>query len=38
MGRSGIVTKEFKGDENTSYHDIIALFKILPFRELEDAD
>ena len=28
MGRSGIVTKEFKGDENTSYHDIIALFKI----------
>ena len=28
IGRSGIVTKEFKGDENTSYHDIIALFKI----------
>ena len=28
MGRTGIVTKEFKGEENTAYHDIIALFKI----------
>lgn len=28
MGKSGIVTKEFKGEENTAYHDIIALFKI----------
>lgn len=28
MGRTGIVTTEYKGDENTAYHDIIALFKI----------
>lgn len=28
MGRTDIVTTEFKGDENTAYHDIIALFKI----------
>jgi len=28
MGRSGVITKEFSGTENTSYHDIIALFKI----------
>lgn len=28
MGRTGVITKEFKNGENTSYHDIIALFKI----------
>lgn len=28
MGRTGVVTQDFKGKENTSYHDIIALFKI----------
>ena len=28
MGKSGIITQEFKGKDNTSYHDIIALFKI----------
>lgn len=28
MGRSGVITKEYKGKENTSYHDINALFKI----------
>ncbi|MFR0987118.1 MAG: hypothetical protein ACLSFZ_11910, partial [Frisingicoccus sp.] len=28
MGRAGVITREFKGEDNTSYHDIIALFKI----------
>ena len=28
MGKIGVITKEFKNGENTSYHDIIALFKI----------
>lgn len=28
MGRSGVIIKEYKGKENTSYHDINALFKI----------
>ena len=28
MGRSGVITKEYKGKENMSYHDINALFKI----------
>lgn len=28
MGKSGIITTEFKGEENTAYHDLIQLFKI----------
>ena len=28
MGKSGVITEEFKGQENTAYHDIAALFKI----------
>ena len=27
-GRSGIITEEFKGKENTAYHDVEKLFKI----------
>lgn len=28
MGKSGVITEEFRGEENASYHDIVALFKI----------
>ena len=28
MGRSGVINKQFTGEENEAYHDIIALFKI----------
>lgn len=28
MGKTGVITQEFKGTENTAYHDIVALFKI----------
>ncbi|MCD7885336.1 MAG: hypothetical protein LUI87_16780 [Lachnospiraceae bacterium] len=28
MGQSGIITESYKGKENTTYHDIAALFKI----------
>ena len=28
MGRSGVINKQFAGEENEAYHDIIALFKI----------
>lgn len=28
MRKNGIITESFKGDDNTAYHDIIALFKI----------
>ena len=27
-GRSGVISKEYKGEENTAYHDVIKLFKI----------
>lgn len=27
-GRSGVITEEFKGKENTAYHDVEKLFKI----------
>ena len=27
-GRSGVTSKEYKGEENTAYHDVIKLFKI----------
>lgn len=28
MKKSGVITQEFKGTENTVYHDIVSLFKI----------
>lgn len=28
MGRTGVINKQFNGEENEAYHDIIALFKI----------
>jgi len=28
MACTGVVTKDFKGEDNTSYHDVISLFKI----------
>lgn len=28
MGKTGVVTKEFQGKENTAYHDVISLFEI----------
>ena len=28
MGKSGVITEEFRGEENAYYHDIVALFKI----------
>lgn len=27
-GRAGVISKEYKGEENTEFHDIIKLFKI----------
>ena len=27
-GRSGVISKEYKGEDNTAYHDVIKLFKI----------
>lgn len=27
-GRSGVISKEYKGEENIAYHDVIKLFKI----------
>ena len=27
-GREGVISKEYKGEENTEFHDIIKLFKI----------
>lgn len=28
MGKTGVMTKEFQGNENTAYHDVISLFEI----------
>ncbi len=40
MGQSGIITESYKGKENTTYHDIAALFKILTriIREKQQRD
>ena len=28
MGKSGVINQDFKGEDNTAYHDVIRLFKI----------
>ena len=28
MGKSGVINQDFKGEDNTAYHDVICLFKI----------
>lgn len=28
MGKTGILTEEYQGEDNTAYHDVISLFKI----------
>ena len=28
MGKKGVLTEKFQGEDNTAYHDVIALFKI----------
>ena len=37
-GRSGVISKEYKGEENTAYHDVIKLFKNLSGCKLADAN